>query len=149
MLRAQLRPECARGPLGQEPDSQQSCSASVTYLLLTQASEDRIWSIKEVERSVKLCDSARIHDQNSVIERDGLQTMRNRDELAVSCSREDFERLLTVTSANSVWIIFWIKASVSGSTDEVASSSNNTLHFRAKARISDTVWSTTVRGYVI
>jgi hypothetical protein len=74
----------------------------VTYLLLTQASEDRIWSIKEVEGSVKLGDSARAHDQNPVVERNGLQTMRDRNELAVSYNRETPGRLLTVTSANSV-----------------------------------------------
>lgn len=43
-----------------------------------------------------------------------------------------------MTSENSVWTIRWMMASVSGSTELVASSSSRTLHPRTRALRSDT-----------
>jgi hypothetical protein len=71
--------------------------------------------------------------------------MRNRDELIVSVHSVSQQTALTVTSANSVWMIFWIRASVSGSTEDVASSNNKTLHFLAKALMSDTRQSASIK----
>ena len=53
----------------------------VTHLLLTQTSEDGIWSVKEVERGIEFRDAPCVHDQDSVVKCNSLKSMGDRDEL--------------------------------------------------------------------
>lgn len=79
-----------------------------------------------------------IQHQNPVIVRNlPVSAPSVQDHPHTVCRRCAIE--IKVTSENSVWMILWISASVSGSTLDVASSSKSTLQPRTRARISDTV----------
>jgi len=56
----------------------------LTHLFLAQASEDRIWSIEQGQGSIELGNPAGIHHEDSVVERNGLQSMGDGDELSIS-----------------------------------------------------------------
>ena len=56
----------------------------LTHLFLAQASEDRIWSIEQVQGSIELGNPAGIHHEDPVVECNGLQPMGDGDELSIS-----------------------------------------------------------------
>ena len=86
-------------------------------------------------------------DLQEILSRQVLVTDRNqgtiREEHRIPSYCTSFWRRcaidMRVTSANSVWMMPWMKASVAGSTEDVASSNRRTLHLRTIARINATV----------